>query len=676
MDDSRFDGQNQGVVKRLLWPVMAVTSGAYAFMALWALGQGLADPAALLWLLFVVPLVAAVGVIPLWKRPQHPIGRLLIGVVIAMFMIPSLVETPTVIRFRAFGIEPWMWAPIWISMTFTMVAAVLLSTLIVLLPDGHIRYARERWFLWTAWVLVLAPALSLVSNQVILKYEQTFPGLDDVASPYTIEALVPYGAAVNQAGLMLAGLVFTGAMLLQILRYRRAPVRERKQVRWVIFATSLAVVIGLIPTILVSVDVMDPLGHSLAAGLWSAIPIILIPSSVVVAVLEPPWVDVDIVIRKSFVYGALSFVILLLYVGVAAALGVAAGSRLSIELAVVLTVVVAVLFQPARQRLQLVADRWVFGVRPTRFEAVSELSESIEQAGDPTALLPQLVETVRKALRVEWVIAELDDGSRADTGPATGQAVISVPIEAGDEEIGHIDCGPKIEGSLGEDEIQLLNTLARQVGLAVTNARLAGRIVTAAEAERRRIERNIHDGAQQELVALVARLGMARSSAAEGQLSPAELDELQYEARRILTDLRELAQGIHPSVLTDGGLLEAVEERCSRLPLEVTVDASPGLREERFGDDIEGAAYFFVTEALTNVLKHAEASNASVSIHRQGGRLRVEVTDDGGGFEPDSVRRNGLDGLRDRIRALGGTMTIRSRPAGGTTVTAALPATS
>jgi signal transduction histidine kinase len=251
--------------------------------------------------------------------------------------------------------------------------------------------------------------------------------------------------------------------------------------------------------------------------------------------------------------------------------------------------------------------------------------------------------------------------------------VLTVPIDGGDEEIGRIKCGPKIEGSLDDDEVELVHTLARQVGLAVMNARLAGRIVTAAEAERRRIERNIHDGTQQELVALVARLGMARAAAAEGHLSPGELDELQHEARRILTDLRELAQGIHPSVLSDGGLLEAVEERCTRLPLDVTLEASPGLRSERFPDDIEGAAYFFVTEALTNVLKHADATSASVSIQRRGDRLLVEVSDNGRGFDPGSARRNGLAGLRDRIRALGGTMSITSRPGQGATVAASLP---
>ena len=206
------------------------------------------------------------------------------------------------------------------------------------------------------------------------------------------------------------------------------------------------------------------------------------------------------------------------------------------------------------------------------------------------------------------------------------------------------------------------------------NARLAGRIVNAAESERRRIERNIHDGAQQELVALVGRLGMARSAASQGGLTADEIDGLRIEAQRILSESRELAQGIHPSVLSDGGIVEAVEDRCARLPLEVSLESSEGLRAHRFGDDIEGAAYFFVTESLANVLKHANATRVAVSMSYDDGRLNLGVVDDGCGFDPDAASANGLAGLRDRIRALGGSVTVASGLGSGTRIAASLPA--
>jgi signal transduction histidine kinase len=148
---------------------------------------------------------------------------------------------------------------------------------------------------------------------------------------------------------------------------------------------------------------------------------------------------------------------------------------------------------------------------------------------------------------------------------------------------------------------------------------------------------------------------------------------MRLEAQQILSELRELAQGIHPSVLSDGGILEAIEDRCARLPLEVTLETSEGLRARRFDDNIEGAAYFFVTESLANVLKHAGATRTTVSLTYDDGRLQLAVADDGRGFDPEAASDGGLLGLRDRIHALGGTVTLASAPGSGTRITASLP---
>ncbi len=516
----------------------------------------------------------------------------------------------------------------------------------------------------------------MISNQIILTGPLSFSGVSGIPSPLFVEGLEPFGQ-IFEALQSVGFLIFLGAVVLLFMRYRAAPTRERKQIRWVIFAGVMAILLGSIGFVLPEFGVIPPPEHafSVLTVVSAVIPMLLIPVSVMIAVLEPAWIDIDIVIRKSFVYGALSFVILLVYIGVASAFGVAAGAGLGlgVEIAVVLTVFVALLFQPARLRLQTVADRWVFGARPSKYEAVTEFGSTIEQAVEPSELLSQLVETIRKVLRLKWVKVIIDDGTQFATGGVADEPALRMPLGAGDEQIGEIVCGPKSEGVIQEDEIQLIRTLVGQVGLALMNARLAGRVVNAAESERRRIERNIHDGAQQELVALVAKLGMARSAADGGGLSVDEIDDLRIEAQQILSDLRELAQGIHPSVLSDGGILEAVEERCARLPLHVSLEHSVGLRALRFDDDIEGAAYFFVSESLTNVLKHANATRVIVSLTQADGRLRLEVSDDGCGFEPVTARQNGLAGLRDRIRALGGTVNVASRPGDGTRISATLP---
>lgn len=674
MDASALNGQNWPVRRTVMWVVLALTSAAYVPLVVWAMATSDSfDIAAWAWLVLVVPGMVGFGVLMAVKRPKNPIGELAVWVGIAMFLLPAIPEIPAVIIHAESGPQPWMWFGMWLAMTSGAIGFYLILALVVMLPNGKVRYRRERRFLAAAWIPVLIPTVSLFTSEFVYTHSEAFVGVDDVTSPFYVSSLSSVGSLIDALTAISYGL-FLGAVALQVLRYRRAPSRERKQVRWVLFGGVTAMVFGVIPNLLDVLGIIDPIVHG-SLGSMVVIPVFfLFMGSVVVAVLEPTWIDVDFVIRKSFVYGALSFVILMAYVVAASAFGVAAGSRLEIEIAVVLTVVIALLFQPARRRLQTVADRWVFGIRPSKYEAVAEFGETIEQVGDPTELLPQLVETIRTALDLAWVEAELDDGTAASIGERAGaEPEFEVAIRAGDDSFGSISCGPKVEGSLDDDERQLVRTLAGQVGLAVMNARLAGRIVTAAESERRRIERNIHDGAQQELVALVARLGMARSAASKGELTAGEVDELQAEARRILSDLRELAQGIHPSVLSDGGILEAVEERCAHLPIDVTIQAPSTFRLLRFDDEIEGAAYFFITESLANVLKHSDATRAVVSLETEDDHLHLSVEDDGHGFDTMSTSLNGIAGLRDRVQALGGVLSLESRPGEGTHVDATLP---
>jgi len=273
---------------------------------------------------------------------------------------------------------------------------------------------------------------------------------------------------------------------------------------------------------------------------------------------------------------------------------------------------------------------------------------------------------------------------------------LSVPLIHAQTQIGTIECGPKEDGAFQPRDHELLETLGRQAALAIRNAALASelaerlteierqacdlaasrtRIVQAEEAGRRRIERDIHDGVQQELVALLAKARLARNQLArDPSLVEATLAELQLDTRQALEDLRELAHGIHPPVLTDRGLLEAIEAQTLRLPVPVRVNADGLGRDSRYPVEIEGAAYFLVCEGLANVLKHAGANRIEVRLAALPSSLRVEVADDGRGFEPNEVTGSGLRGLTDRVEALGGQLEIISRPGGGTRLIAVLPA--
>jgi signal transduction histidine kinase len=190
------------------------------------------------------------------------------------------------------------------------------------------------------------------------------------------------------------------------------------------------------------------------------------------------------------------------------------------------------------------------------------------------------------------------------------------------------------------------------------------RVVDSAEAERRRIERDLHDGAQQRLVALAMNLGRARSRYEDDPVAArALLDEAHTEAKQALVELRDLARGIHPAVLADRGLDAALSGLAGRCPVPVTVEVDAGVRPSR---TIEAIAYFVVAEALTNIAKHARASHASVVVRRLDGALRVVVTDDGVGGA-DAAAGSGLAGLADRVSGVDGRLTVDS-PAGGPTV--------
>jgi signal transduction histidine kinase len=302
----------------------------------------------------------------------------------------------------------------------------------------------------------------------------------------------------------------------------------------------------------------------------------------------------------------------------------------------------------------------VFDVRPTVDELLSELGPGLEEA-EPVEQLRRLAQAVQAGLDSRWAAVALADGTRVVAGQEDGEPVLTVPAGQG-----NIACGPKAAGRFTADDRRLLTALAVPMGLAIQSAALAVRLVNAQEAERRRIERNIHDGAQQQLVALIAGLELARATGG----GPDSLALLREQARQTLADLRELAAGIHPSVLSQGGLVEAVEERCSRLPVATTVTADPGLRARRFPDEIEGAVYFTVSEAIANALKHASASSIQVRLSHGDGRLRASVADDGKGFDPEATARRGLSTLADRMSALGGGLDLASEPGEGTRVRA------
>jgi len=198
--------------------------------------------------------------------------------------------------------------------------------------------------------------------------------------------------------------------------------------------------------------------------------------------------------------------------------------------------------------------------------------------------------------------------------------------------------------------------------------------VAGQDAERRRIQRVLHAGGQQEIVALSARAGLVREPLLRGDPAAADrLADMQRDLAATLRDVREIAYAIHPPVLADRGLLEAIEAQSSRLVLPMTVRADPRLRGVRFGEQIEATAWYVLAEALSNVVKHAGASEVQVSLSQEDGRLGLVIRDDGRGFDLDRPRGLGLISLSDRLEVVGGSLSISSRPGLGTSVCVQIP---
>jgi len=236
-------------------------------------------------------------------------------------------------------------------------------------------------------------------------------------------------------------------------------------------------------------------------------------------------------------------------------------------------------------------------------------------------------------------------------------------------------------------ESRLLGDLSREAGLVLKNTRLTAelvqrldelqasrqRLVTAQDTERRRLERNLHDGAQQNLVALKLKIALMKNLATKDpQRTQAALDELTGDANEAIETLRELARGLYPPILAQDGLVAAVEAQAHRTPVPVEVVAGP---LPRYSQEIEAGVYFCVLEALQNMVKHAQATKATVSIEQREGHLVFSVADAGRGLDPERARSgSGMQNMRDRIEVLGGELQVESSPGAGTRVTGSIPA--
>ncbi|MFI5695539.1 histidine kinase [Kribbella sp. NPDC051586] len=613
----------------------------------------------LLYGLFALTTVGA-GALIVRRRPENAIGWLFCGFGVLNAFASDLAEGWGL---RA-AAEGWPGGPVGeaISAVSWLPSGYGWTLTFLLFPTGRLLSPRWRPLPWTGAVglLISMAAWSLSPDR----------GRDFVAGRN------PWAVASLPTGLLLAvGMpLFLGSLLGAVaslaVRFRRSTGLERQQLKWFVLA---AVVAGIaLPTSFVLWYVTP------AAGIIAAIALIGLPLAAGAAILRYRLYDIDFFISRTVAYAGLSLLLVAAYAVLTVALGAFLG-RGSAWTAAVATLVCAVLFRPLRTRIQDVVDR---RFNRSRYDALHRMTTFLDDVragrrppedvqsvlgeilGDPALELLVFLPESRRYV-------DLSGATRDDAG---GRHRIA--IERGDQAIGVV----RYDGTdLGPD---LVRRVVEDGGLAVEIARLRAelnvqlvevkasraRIVTAAHTERRRIERDLHDGAQQRLVSIGLALRHAQHQLGTGAAGVrATLEGAVAEATIAISELRELARGLPPAQL-DAGLAPACQELARRAPLPVSVR----MPDRRFDTGVEAAAYFICCEGLTNAVKHADATRVDLIADHDREHLVVRVVDDGiGGAAPR--HGTGLIGLADRVAALGGTFQVQSRPGSGTTLVAELP---
>jgi signal transduction histidine kinase len=353
-------------------------------------------------------------------------------------------------------------------------------------------------------------------------------------------------------------------------------------------------------------------------------------------------------------------------------------------LSFVAAAVLAVAFQPARERARRVADRLVYGHRATPYEVLADFSSRVGDAYDADDVLPRMAQVLASGTGATSATVWLRVGgdlhpiatSPAEAEPGRDHVVEVVHQGAS---LGELSVTMPVSDPIGPAKEKLIRDLAAQAGLVLRNVGLIEelrasrqRLVAAQDEERRRIERNLHDGVQQQLVALNIQLGLLGKTADRDPAKvPALAAQLQGRATEALEDLRDLARGIYPPLLADQGLPAALESQARKAAVPTSI-ATDGVG--RYDRAIESAVYFCSLEALNNVAKYAGASRARIELTQLDDRLLFTVRDDGVGFDPNvTAYGTGLQGMADRLDAIGGSIAVDSQPGAGTVVTGTVP---
>lgn len=635
-------------------------------------------------------LYAYLGVLIITRQPRNPIGWILLIVsssyVLSALAAGALLYTSIMaapVGPRLLNLATWLGNWIWLP------AQILPLTFVFLLfPDGHLPSRRWQIVGWAAGLALLSLMVALAAHPGPVADWGTQP------NPYGITGAESILISLITIGSVLLAVGIFGSIAAIAVRFRRSHGIERAQMKWLVYAAMLILIASVFTLpIWFSGNMTESRTMELSILLTNLMTL-GIAMAVTIAIIGYRLYDIDILINRTLVYSVMTGIVFLVYGLVVGAAGVFFESQGGWLVTLLATGLVAVLFQPIRDRLQRRVNHLLYGQRDEPIKVLAQLGQRLEQTVALGAIYPTIVETVAQGLRLPYVALQVCEAKGFQMVESTGRPVDDpyvLPLTNQGEIVGRLLVGRR--GANEEFSVadqQLLANIARQAGAAVYNAQLAvdlqrsrHQIVTSREEERRRLRRDLHDGLGPSLASLLLEARVLRRMIRDDPAAAEKLaGEMQQDIRTTIDDIRRVVHELRPPALDDLGLVPAITvlaakagrpdgpEPEAQAGLQVQVDAPNDLPS--LPAAVEVAAYRIIQEALTNVIHHAQARCAVVRL-RLSQDLAIEVIDDGVGINGGRPGGVGLHSMRERAAELGGTFSIGASLNGGTTVKATLP---
>jgi signal transduction histidine kinase len=642
---------------------------------------------------------AITGAVIGWYQPGHLLALLFLVLGLAAPLANTLI---------ALALGPLATYPLEVrallvasGMAATSMVFPLMPLAIVLFPDGRLPSRRWRWL---PWLVGLASVLGGTAAFATGAWGGDVDQVSLVGAPFG-GVLLGIAAALSPLFFLLIPVLLVSSGAAAVLRFRRGDGVTRQQMKWLALAALVLVFIAAWLVVTLGAVATPPGTPAIVMSVGVA----FVPVSAAIAIVRHGLYDIDLVLSRTIVFVTLAAFITVLYAVTVVGAGSLIGDRTNLALTIGTTALVAMLFEPVRARVQHWANRAVYGRRATPYEVLTAIVDDLPIAASSDDQLQGLATLLADGTAASHATIWVEHGGAlhaAACSPAHDldeHGLVAIDVGESLEVPGSTHAEPvRLEGALlgalsfergredpvNPNERSLLAEMAGQASLLLGNARLRERLrarvdelrssrqrlVAAQDEARRRIERDLHDGAQQQLVALKVKLGLARTLSIReeaGEEVTHAVEGLSAAADVAVESLRTLARGIYPPLLEAEGLERALLTQAQRSPIEIEFRAV-GLR--RYDREVEATVYFCVLEAMRNAVTHAEATRLEVLLDDRDGRLRFQVVDDGRGFDPaEVVHGSGLTNMADRIDALGGSLAIDGGVGGGVRVTGSIP---